>query len=462
MDEKIIKKLLPKLKREQEDFFRKTKSHKGLYPLIFSFKIPKTVNLEEVFKKHNRKTSVKQENLFWDKIMLSMEPVNGRPLEDFYNESVSDLLLGLMIEEVGYFYDGPKKVKTMDDVIKLFPEDKKYRRLIYQEFKNLKGVFVYWTLFLNASNLIKCGVNKDIVFNHIQSKVSQENLSKFKAQGMDYGDLVGWTVKQKFIKFLKKSYQDQRICQLVLNPVVNEEAMEDTLDCVDLYKGRNLDYKNFMPRQPKTIDEIHDYLFDRFEEEQIISSKGNYDLKQREDFLKMDNKEIEVLGEKLVVKVPRTRHDLAVFSRKSVFDNCIGKSDHYAEGCMEGRWSIVGIFDKKNNPRYCIQTSKYTFLQAKGVSNSSVPKDVFYALESLITIKPELPKDFIPVEHSFIFGYSYNPKEQAMYVMFRKRETIYEYSGVPLEVYEEFAKEKAKGHILNSKIKKDYPCQKIR
>jgi hypothetical protein len=251
------------------------------------------------------------------------------------------------------------------------------------------------------------------------------------------------------------------VCSLIFQKLENIECLQDTLECVKLYKNRNLDYSSFLPRQPKNVEEIHDFLFERYEEEKLISSKDNFELNQREDFLKMDNKEIDVLGETLIVRVPKTRHELAIFSRKSVFDNCVGKGDSYAVGCKEGRWSILGLFDKKNNPKYCIQTSKYSFLQAKGVSNQSIPKDIFFALESLITIKPELPSDFIEVQHSFIFGYSYNPKTNSMFVMFRKNENIYEYTGVPMDVYETFAKEKNKGVILNSQIKK-YPFQKVR
>ncbi len=460
MDQKIIKKLMPKTNSQLSEFKRFVKNQKTLYPLIFSYKIPKTVDLSSFVKKINSNSSEKQTNAFWNNILMSMVPANGRPKEDFYDEEVSDSLLGLLTRDIGYFYDGPKKVKTVEDLVKLFPEDKKYRRLIFQESSNLKKMFVYWALFFKSSVLIKSGLNKDVVFNHLQSLISKDKEEGFTV--LNYNDFgSGVLVQAKFAKFLKKSYQDNRICQLILQPIESEEVMDDTLDCVGLYKGRNLDYKNFMPRQPKTIDEIHDYMFERFEEEQIISSSSNYDLNQREDFLKIDNKEIEVLGQKLVVKVPKTRHELAVFSRKSVFDNCVGKSDHYAEGVKEGRWSILGLFDSKNNPVYCIQTSKYTFIQAKGVSNSSVPKDVFFALESLITVKPELPSDFIPVEHSFIFGYSYNPKTNSMFVMFRKQESVYEYMGVPLETYENFAKEKNKGQILNKDIKK-FPCQKMR
>ena len=44
--------------------------------------------------------------------------------------------------------------------------------------------------------------------------------------------------------------------------------------------------------------------------------------------------------------------------------------------------------------------------------------------------------------------------------MFKKNESIYEYNGVPFDVYEKFQTEKSKGSVLNSYVKK-YPCEKV-
>lgn len=416
---------------------------------------------------------------------------------DKANSSLAAFLIeNLMLDDYGYAFDLTElicrlKVTDLESLLKRLPDEKKFRRLFFESMDDGWKMMKNGQAWEKALLLLSEKVNKDIVFNHLQKLVkSNETLLPFSnmswQESGDWYDVFDFGISDNYedmteeerkvyrtvpfemkksdfediFSILKDHYTEDRICDLVFNGVMNEGVIEDIVDSWKSALGMEMDISKLIVKQPKTFHEIHDFLIERMNEEEIIANKENFDLNQREDFLKLDNTKIQVLDQTMVVKVPKTRHDLAVFSRKSMFDNCVGTGDGYAEQVKAGRCSIVGVFDEKNKPLYCIQTSKYSFLQATGVSNARIPKEVFAALEQAITVKPELPADFIPVNHSFIFGYSYNPKNECLYLMFRKTEYIYEYTGVESDVYEEFAKTSYKGQMLNSVIKK-YPCHRL-
>ena len=414
--------------------------------------------------------------------------------EDYYSKEVSQLALDyveLNLEESSDSWGFESVISktnygTVDKFLKTVPDEKKFKRLFYESMGSMWGYFKHNTLWEKASalNSVKVKINPDIIFNNLEAMIktfeqlpplshdawddywdfeegdpSAQKSDLHKA--MEMIDFVDYrrTSLTKMCVFLKKHYTEDRVCKVVFD-VIDEHSMNDFNDSIEEAKDLELDIDKLMIKQPKNFADIHDFLIERIDEEEIIANEEDFNLNQREDFLKLDNTKIQVLNQTMIVKVPKTRHELAIFSRKSMFDNCVGKGEGYAEQVRAGRCSIVGVFDEKNKPLYCIQTSKYSFLQATGVSNSQIPREVFKALETAITIKPELPTDFIPVEHSFIFGYSYNPKKECLYLMFRKTEYIYEYTGIDMDVYEEFAKTPYKGKMLNSVIKK-YPCHRL-
>lgn len=359
-------------------------------------------------------------------------------------------------------------LNTVDDLLKLFPNEKKYRRLLFNLI-NENFLIYYLGQLLNASLLIKEGVNKDVVFNTVQTSIEQD-LKEIKSNAvertsLEYLYFSEARVSRPFIGLLKMKYPDQRICELIINCYYSNFEEKEILRATKTLKKYNIDLKVVLPKQPENMDEIHDALFNHVEYEETKNQIKDYSLEQREDFLKMDGMKILVNGEDHFVHIPKTRLELLTYSKYNLFDNCIGKDEYYAKGCVDKKWSIIGVFDSKKKPKYCIQTAKYSFLQATGVSNNPIPKEIFTQLANQLTVLPEVPSDFIPIRHSFLFGYKYNPEKKSIFVMFTPKPhemnpKIYEYEGVTEEVYENFAKEPKKGVLLNSVLKK-YPFHRV-
>lgn len=474
-----LKEAVEKYKEEGGDFLGETlkkqlianqyRVSKDLNPKVIKGYRSKTdtSDVQDILNHLHLETPFMDESKYWDKKT---------------SQDVISVLIAKMDNDAENFLND-LKFSSLEKMFKQLPDEKKFRRLFYESMNSGWDYYKNNNLWYRAMCLHSIKIDPNLIFNHLTKRIELNKTMPFLTSkawekywdgsgGSSDEDKTiqdfypcGWskTVYKKLMTRLSKFYTPDRICVLSFNygeHYFSDEEMKDILDMMDTAKESGFDPKKIMMKQPKSLEDVHDYLEERIEEEELIANSDNFDLNQREDFLKLDNKEIQVLDQTLVVKVPRTRHDLAIFSRKSVFDNCIGKSSGYAESVRDGRSSVVGVFDKNNKPLYCIQTSKYSFLQAKGVSNSEIPKQVLRALESVITVKPELPKDFIGVDHSFIFGYSYNPKTESLFVMFRKNEHIYEYTGVSMDTYEDFAKTKAKGQMLNAVIKK-YPCHRL-
>lgn len=353
-----------------------------------------------------------------------------------------------------------QKFKTIEDVFKIFPQEKKYIHLV-NKYLSEKTFIKNLHHFVNASFLIKNEFNKDIVFNFI-SQVNSDELDQEQI------------ISKNIFKLLLIKYTPQKVCELVFNTTFSKYVLKEIVrgyselktlilensetQNLNLSKERQEEYlKKSLRKQPKSFNEIHDYLFNCVSYERDKSGVTDYSLNQREDFLKLQNQEIIVNNEIFIIDVPRTRFDLVNYSRHDVFNNCIGKSEKFAEQCVQGSSAIIGIFDKNKKPKYCILTGKYSFKQAKAVSNDSIPQDVYFALEKQLTLTPTIPDDFIKIEHSFIFGYKYNPEKGSLFLMFKPRGDkipIYEYFNVEFEVYEDFVIEDKKGSFLNSTIKK--------
>lgn len=335
--------------------------------------------------------------------------------------------------------------------------DKKFKTLFFTNISNLvESCITAWVFNQGREFLSFSNVNKDVLYNH---------MSKYLAERHDirFGNLLP-IFKKNQIKFLMDLYNVDRVLSLVFNIDNSGYSFDNFKDIIK--ESKALDYtldelKKVLPKKPKSLSEIHDYFFNDHKIRAILR-EPDYDLNPREDLFKLNNSIIEVENQKLKVIIPKTRHELALFSKKHFFDNCVGSSFTYANNVLNQNSVIFGIFSEpERKPLYCIEAKKYSFKQARGVSNSDIPDNVVNQLQGLLTLKPELPSEFIEVSNSFIFGYKYNPDELKFYVMFRKNETIYEYNGVPFDVYEKFQTEKSKGSVLNSYVKK-YPFEKLK
>ena len=391
----------------------------------------------------------------FDNLKFSETPQDfSEKQEDFILKLVSKLSKNNSLS----FFKVKNQKNPIGQLLSKIPEDKKYKKLFFESFKNiynLNKMAPYWN---NGIYLIELGVNKDLVYNEIVKGL--DNIDKDKVK-LDSNKITlrktqVRSFRKSHIKFLLSNYSHERVISLIFNTytvAILESFIEDVIIEVKQSRIPKKVFKNMLPKKPKTIVEVHDYFFEQLALFKI-DKEPDFPLNPREDFLKMDGKEIEIDNEKLKVHVPKTRKELGIYSAKHMFDNCVGTSDHYAQGVKNGNWTIIGVFDQSNKPRYCLQVQKYSFLQAKGVRNSEIDKKVLVKLESLLTIKPELPSQFIPVDHSFIFGYCYNPEKESLFIMFRKNESIYEYFGVSQDIYETFQKEKSKGRFLNSVLKK--------
>lgn len=335
--------------------------------------------------------------------------------------------------------------------------DKKFRTLFFNNISNLwQSCFTLWVFNQGREFLKFPQVNKDVLYNHMSRFLTQND-------NLQYQSLLP-IFKKSQLNFLMELYNVERVLSLVFDNEQSSYVFDNFKDIIK--ESKALDYtlddlKKVLPKKPKSLSEIHDYFFND-QKIRVVLREPDYELNPREDLFKLNNSVIEVENQKLKVIIPKTRHELALFSQKKFFDNCVGSSANYAKNVLEQNSVIFGIFSEpERKPLYCIEAKKYSFKQARGVSNSVIPDNVLNQLQGLLTLKPELPKDFIEVSNSFIFGYKYIPDDLKFYVMFRKNESIYEYNGVPFDVYEKFQTEKSKGSVLNSYVKK-YPFEKLK
>jgi hypothetical protein len=322
-------------------------------------------------------------------------------------------------------------------------KDKKYKKILLDFMVDTCAItkLKKASLIEVASRLIRSGINKDLVYNRIQLAVSENKV--FFAIG-----------SITFIRSLLKEYDEKRVIDLFFDEDTSGQEMEINSG---LREFKDKLEKYTFKKKPKSLKEIHDDILNKLDIIELDRSQfetKNEPLNPREDLINLDNKIIECNNSKFLVKIAKSRHDLCVFSSRSVFNNCVGKFSEYFEKGKEGKSTFIGVFSENNKPLYCIEANKYNFIQASGVSNSLIPIDIRRSLESLLTLTPEVPSDFTPVKHSFIFGYKYNSENQSLFLMFSKNEMIYEYEDVDPLTYEEFVSEPKKGAFLNSVLKK--------
>ena len=358
-----------------------------------------------------------------------------------------------------HFKNNIKNGKIKEDVYsKVFrcKRGKKYRNII-QKINDLNLTDRYCSIMnlIVAQKLIKMKINRDLVYNSLLKNLKTKKVIKN-------------IPTDKEIQYLFNIYGDSRMIYLLM-----ESSFEDTkfylseinklkADVEENFSNREIREYKIFSKKPKSLKYIHDRIVSKLEEKRQFKDIDNFKLKPREDLLKLHGKTISFKDKEWKVFVARDKIDLVKFSQSSNFSNCVGTSSSYGESARKGDSTILGIFSKEDRPLYCIQTTKYCFKQALGVGNTQIPKNIYNALQNLLTVKPEVPEDFIELKHSFVYGYKYNPEESILYIMF-KNSGIYEYNNVSKSVYEEFSSTEYKGRYLNQVLKdsKKYPYERV-
>jgi len=291
---------------------------------------------------------------------------------------------------------------------------------------------LFYLTFLLSNKL---SLNKDLIFNKIEIENTYQK----------YINLNHIKVNQ--IKSLLKLFPEKRVIDLLFENDNEWEFLNDIKNMINNIQQKNKLHKISI-KKPKSILEIHDKL-------NILCKKldqKDFDLCQKEDIIKLDNTEI---NNDLIIKVPKTHYDLVELGEYLNF--CIGNG-YYSNQVKNGKCSIVAIFDKNKKAKYGIQFNRFTIKQAYGFGNTRIPKDILIDIENKLISLPEVPDDFISVDHSFINGYKYDNKD--LYVMF-KNGNIYIYHDLDNDTYNEFITAKSRGSFFSREIKPNFDCSKI-
>ena len=252
------------------------------------------------------------------------------------------------------------------------------------------------------------------------------------------------SLRVKDITLLRRYYNDDRIFKLLTEaPLV---SLRDTMDMMFNIYERRSDIK-YLPKKPKSLTMVHDAAVRTLPK----VSQENFPLNQREDVVLLDKKE---LTEGLVIRVPETHYDMIDLGEALSF--CIGNGS-YSRKVANSESSVIGLFEN-GKPRYGIEFSRYTILEAQGFGNlpqNRPPREVLLALLDLVVKKPELPADFLPITDSgWVHGYRYDNAN--LYLLLKDR--VYMYHNVPTEVYEDLLLSNRKGGYVNRIIKPNYNC----
>jgi hypothetical protein len=254
-------------------------------------------------------------------------------------------------------------------------------------------------------------------------------------------------LRVKDIKALLKHYPEPRVMKLLW--AHDGEALADTFSMMSRIASAhpNLQY---LPKKPKSITQIHDVCVRTMPK----VGQQDFDLEQREDILQLDGKPVM---DDLVIRVPKRHFDLVDLGESLRF--CIGNGG-YSREVKSKKCSIIGVFDKKG-ARYGVQFTRYNIQQAHGFGNLREHKptpELLKALQELLTSKPKLPSDFLPITDSgWIQGYRYNDKD--LYLLLNN--IVYIYFDVPHDVYEALLDSDRKGRFVNQHIKPDYAYERL-
>lgn len=248
-------------------------------------------------------------------------------------------------------------------------------------------------------------------------------------------------INKSNISLLEKYFNEKQIIEIIVGDL---QLINDIFLMLKKLIENNIELTKI--KEYKKTKELHDYLT-------LLCSriKNDFDLEQRPDILILEGRK---LVDNFNIIVPRTHLDLVKLGQELNF--CIGNG-HYSKEVKNKKCSIIAIYEN-DKPRYGVQFTRYDVLQAKGLSNSSIPKNILIELQNLLIQKPELPTDFLEItDSSFIDGYKYNNKD--LYLSIKGK--IYIYLDVPNEVYEELLASDRKGSYLNTHIKNKYEYQRL-
>lgn len=380
--------------------------------------------------------------------------------------------------EICKLYPIYKKINKEVDLEKLSTtifnnKGSKFKKILlkYLDYNNVQKIQLLPYLDL-SKKFIKMGYNPDILYNYLSAAIE-------KIDSLDFNLIVG-TTSLNNIKKIHKIYpakkennykkndrililffENKQESHLSLNELISHIIKD--IDIISELSKQELIDKKIVPKKPKSLLELHQYLGKRIEEN-FISNKETIKLSPREDLLNLDNKKIKIENDEYIISVAKTNHDLIKFGSKYMFDNCVGRFDCYVERAKAGSSTVVGIF-KGKKPLYCIETTKYSFKEAKGVSNSYIGARIFSQLEALLTIPPVVPEDFVPMRHTFLSGYKYSEEKKSLFLMYKKG-GIYEYSNISMDIYERFVDSDyvEKNKIFHNEIKnvRKHPFERLK
>lgn len=310
---------------------------------------------------------------------------------------------------------------------------------------------------LTDSHILKSDNTIDISLTHriyIFSKLNNLNRDLLFQEINNYSLEVDVNDEQypstDLISFLKKHYSDSRLLKLFFHHPLLADEVNDLQQMLKKMKSKfsTLDIFNMLPDKPKSFMEIHDQCY------RVIQNLTveNVALKQREDILKLEGHKIL---DNFTIKVPTNHYDLVKLGNTLNF--CIGNGA-YTEKINQGKTSIVALY-KDNCPVYGIEFSRYNIKQARGYGNTPLSGEILKALEDALIKTPEVPSDFIKIEHHpFIHGYKYNNNELFMLL---KGNTIYAYQGVSHDIYDGLVASEHKGKFFHEHIRSNFEYTKI-
>ena len=237
------------------------------------------------------------------------------------------------------------------------------------------------------------------------------------------------------IKELHKMYTDKRVVDLVLK--TSNPHFKDISYMLKKIKANN--FQSYLPRKVKSYNELHFILQKLIQKIDI----KDFNLEQREDILKLDNKTI---SDDMKIIVPKTHYDLVRLGEALNF--CIGNGG-YSESVFNGYTSIIAVY-KNNKPLYGIQFTRYSLLASYGFDNEVIPSNILVKIQNELIKAPSIPSDFLIVtDSSWIKGYKYD--NENLYLIMGKK--IYLYRNIPSYLYEELVNTYSKGAFINNEIK---------
>lgn len=260
---------------------------------------------------------------------------------------------------------------------------------------------------------------------------------------------MAFSLRVKDITLLRHYYNDNRIFTLLSAGAKEKGELRDTMDMIERIRDRKPDLR-FLPKKPKHLTALHDSAVRALPK----INQDDFDLRQREDILMLDNL---VLDGNLVIRVPKTHYDMIDLGEALSF--CIGNGS-YSRKVANRKSSVVALFEE-GKARYGIEFSRYHITEAQGFGNrreNRPSEQILNALKALVLKKPDLPTDFLPITDSgWVHGYRYDNKN--LYLLLK--ETVYVYFDVPEDVYDELLDSERKGTFVNQIIKPEYNCEKV-